>query len=314
MRSTMRDYKNVRVPKSYRNGVRRTAVKPVNAGRASVQSRRSGSGLTGMVMTAVVVIVIAAGGFGAWQCYRVIMHADILMISGVDVKGIKQLREEDLKDIAAVFTGQNIFRVDINAAMRRAAANPWVKESHIYRKLPNRITMVFTERVPYAVLDTGSARYLMDEDGMVIERLAKERVPAWPLPVIAIKDYHARPGEQVAASGMAEAKALLDEIAARGGWKPADVTVRADSPDSLSVVYADHEFKIGSGRYGEKLRRLAEVMADVQQRGLEIAYVDLRPERQAAVMVKNQSSKSGVQSAGERRNKPGSQGRTSRER
>ena len=29
-----------------------------------------------------------------------------------------------------------------------------------------------------------------------------------------------------------------------------------------------------------------EVMADVQQRGLEIAYVDLRPERQAAVMVK----------------------------
>jgi hypothetical protein len=28
-------------------------------------------------------------------------------------------------------------------------------------------------------------------------------------------------------------------------------------------------------------------MADVQQKGLEIAYVDLRPERQAAVMVKD---------------------------
>lgn len=300
----MRDYKNVRVPKSYRSGARRTTVKRVNAGRASVQPRRSGSGLTGIVMAAVVIIVIAAGGFGAWQCYGVIMHADIFMISGVDVKGVKQLREEDLKDIAAVFTGQNIFRVDINAAMRKAAANPWVKESRIYRKLPNRITMVFTERVPYAVLDTGSARYLMDEDGMVIERLAKEHVPEWPLPVIVIRDYHARPGEQVAAAGMAEARALIDEIAARGGWKPADVTVKADSPDSLSVVYAEHEFKIGSGRYSEKLRRLAEVMADVKQRGLEIAYVDLRPERQAAVMVRKSSTQFRAQSPEYRKRKP----------
>jgi cell division septal protein FtsQ len=267
-----------------------------------------------MVMKAAAIIVIAAGGFGAWQGYRVIMHADMFIISGVDVKGVKQLREEDLKDIAAVFTGQNIFRVDINAAMRRAAANPWVKESRIYRKLPNRITMVFTERVPYAVLDTGSARYLMDEDGMIIERLAKDRVSAWPLPVIAIRDYHTRPGEQVATAGSAEARMLIDEIAARGGWKPADITVKADSPDSLSVVYAEHEFKIGSGRYSEKLRRLAEVMADVKQRGLEIAYVDLRPERQAAVMVKNESSKSRVQSTGERRSNPGSHGRTNRER
>ncbi|MGE5809197.1 MAG: hypothetical protein ACM32I_08730, partial [Nitrospirota bacterium] len=65
----------------------------------------------------------------------------------------------------------------------------------------------------------------------------------------------------------------------------------ADSPEALSVEYADHEFKIGSGRYGEKLRRLAEVMADVKERGIEIAYVDLRPERQTAVMVKNDKGK-----------------------
>ena len=60
-----------------------------------------------------------------------------------------------------------------------------------------------------------------------------------------------------------------------------------------------------AGNYAEKLRRLAEIMADVKQRGLEIAYVDLRPERQAAVMVKQRAS-SAVQSSeyegtGERR-------------
>ncbi|MGE5172371.1 MAG: cell division protein FtsQ/DivIB [Betaproteobacteria bacterium] len=240
-----------------------------------------------MLLKVVAVIMITAGGVLAWQGYRALMHADMFVVSGVDAQGVKQLREEDLKEIAAVFTGRNIFRVDIGTAVRRAYANPWVKEARIYRKLPNRITMVVVERIPFAVLDTGTARYLMDEEGMVIERLAKERAAAWPLPVIAIRGYHARPGEQVNTEGLAEAMMLIAEIAARGGWQPADVTVKADSPDSLSVVYADYEFKIGSGRYGEKLRRLAEVMADVKQRGLEIAYVDLRPERQAAAMVKN---------------------------
>ncbi len=292
----MRDFKNVKVPKSYRGGATRASAKRVRAGGTQLRIRRDGTGVTGKLMKAVAFILVAAVGFGAWQGYQTIMHADMFVISGVDVKGANQLREQDLKDIAAVFTGQNIFRVDINAATRKAAANPWVKESRIYRKLPNRITMVFTERVPFAVLDTGTARYLTDDEGVVIERLAKDRVQEWPLPVIAIRGYQARPGEQVSAAGLAEARQLIGEIASRGGWRLADVTVRADSPDSLSVVYADHEFKIGSGRYSEKLRRLAEVMADVKQRGLEVAYVDLRPERQAAVMVKKNSAKSGAQS------------------
>ncbi len=293
----MRDYKNVKVPKSCRSGATRTSVKRVHTGGTPLRPRREPTDVTGLLMKAVGFILVAAAGFGAWQGYRAIMHADMFVISGVDVKGVNQLREQDLKDIAAVFTGQNIFRVDINAAIRKASANPWVKESRIYRKLPNRITMVFTERVPFAVLDTGPAKYLMDEEGVVIERLAKDRTVAWPLPVIEIRDYHAHPGEQVAAAGLADARQLLMEIASRGGWRLPDVTVRANSPDSLSIVYADYEFKIGSGRYSEKLRRLAEVMEDVKQRGLEIAYVDLRPERQAAVMVKKDSSKSRVQSS-----------------
>jgi hypothetical protein len=63
------------------------------------------------------------------------------------------------------------------------------------------------------------------------------------------------------------------------------VTVKADSPETLAVLYADHEFRIGSGNYDEKLRRLGEIVEDMGQRGLEYSYVELRPERQAAVMV-----------------------------
>jgi len=286
----MRDYKNVKVPKSYRSKANRTTVKRVRPERAA-RLQKSSAGLTNVLLKVMVVFLIVAGGVLAWQAYRTIMHADLFVISGVDIKGVKLLSDRDLKEIVGVFTGQNIFRADLSAAVKRAQGNPWVKEAQIYRRLPNRITMVFTERTPTSILDTGMARYLLDGQGVVIEQLPKEQASMWPLPVIAIRDYRARPGEEVTAKGLPEAMELIAEIAARGGWQLPDVTVQADSPETLSVLYEGCQFKIGSGRYGEKLRRLAEVMADVNQRGVDVAYVDLRPERQAAVMVKKSQSK-----------------------
>ncbi len=300
----MRDYKNVKVPGSYRGKSNRVSVKRVDLGRGVTRTGKSAAGLGSVLVKLTVMVLLAGAGFLGWQIYRAIMHADAFVVSGVDIKGVKQLTNEDLRDIVASFKGQNIFRVDLETAARRARANPWVREVRIHRSLPNRITMVFSERTPTMLLDTGSARYLMDDDGVILERLGKN-ASAWPLPVVAIKDYPARPGEPVTAEGLSDAMLLLGEIAERGGWQLANVTVRANSPDSLTVVYADHEFKMGSGRYPEKLRRLAEVMADVKQRGIEIAYVDLRPERQAAVMVKKNSSKFKVQSSDPGKRKAG---------
>ncbi len=286
----MRDYKNVKVPKSYRGEARRTTVKRVQAAGAA-WPRKSTNELTNILLKVMIVFMIAAGGVLAWQAYRTALHADLFVVSGVDIKGVKQLSDGDLKDIVGAFTGKNIFRVDLSSAVKRAEGNPWVKEAHIYRRLPNRITMVFVERTPEFILDTGTARYLLDSEGVVIERLAKEQDSTWPLPVIAIKDYRARPGEEVTAGSLPDARELIAEISARGGWKLTDVTVKADTPETLAVLYGGCQFKMGIGRYDEKLRRLAEVMEDVNKRGVDIAYVDLRPERQAAVMIKKTQNK-----------------------
>jgi cell division septal protein FtsQ len=206
------------------------------------------------------------------------------------------MSETDLRAIAGVFTGQNIFRVDLETPVRRARANPWVKDVRIYRRLPNRISMVITERIAFALLDTGTSRYVMDNDGVVTDRIMKENASVWQLPVVAVKENRVRLGEQVSYEGLAESLTLIGEIAERGGWRMNEVTIKAGSPETLSVLYADHEFKIGMGNYTEKLRRLAEILSDGTQRGMEIAYVDLRPERQAAVMVK----KDKVQGTGDR--------------
>ena len=294
----MRDYKNVRVPRKYRAATNRTVAKRVTARRGP---KKGTSKLEHALLKVLIMAVIVSGCYLGWLAYTWVVRSDAFQIAGVDVAGVRHLSENELKSIAGVFTGQNIFRVNLQEVARRARSNPWVKEVRIYRRLPNRVSMVVSERLPAAVLDTGSGRYLIDGEGVIIDRLSKESESAWPLPTVAIKDLKARLGDQVATEGMAEALTLLAEISARGGWKLADITIKANSPETLSVMYAEYEFRIGSGNYPEKLRRLAEIMSDVKQRSLNIAYVDLRPERQAAVMVvKNGAQGPGIKNKGRR--------------
>jgi cell division protein FtsQ len=281
----MRDYKNVKVPRSYRSNLNRMSVKRIDAGRAVGRARTSGTGIRKIAMRIITIVLVVTGGLVAGQVYKTLLHAEMFQIAGVDVKGVKHVSEADLREFTGVFTGRNIFSADLAASVRRARANPWVKDVRIYRRLPNRISMVVTERVAYALLDTGAGKYVMDDEGFVIDRIPAENVATWQLPVVALKGYRIQSGGQATSEGMAEALTLIAEISGRGGWRLQDVTIKAASSESISILYADHEFKIGTGNYAEKLRRLTEIMSDVKERGLEIASVDLRPERQAAVMV-----------------------------
>ncbi len=289
----MKDYKHVKVPRKYRVSAPRTKVNRVRAatGRGS---GKDAAGLKSAVIKIFIVIMIGGGSYLGWQAYRMLTHADIFQISGMDVKGVRHLDEKDLRSIAGVFTGQNIFRVDFDEAVRRAEAIPWVKDVKIYRRLPNRISVVITERTPAAVLDTGKAQYLLGSDMVVIGRVAKDDIPSWRLPCITAKDLKAVPGGLITSAGVEGALVLLNELSGRGRWPLSDVTVKADAAETLSLLYGQNEFRIGTGNYGQKLRRLAEVAADLKERGVTASYIDLRPERQVAVMVK----KDGVQGPG----------------
>ena len=278
----MRDYKNVKVPRRYRSTSNRTVVRRVEMGPG--RKKRSGSvkDTLGAVLTALMTAALCYGG---WEGYQWFTRAEMFTIAGVDVKGVRSMGDEDIRGVATMFTGQNIFRVDLGGATRRVLADPWVRDVRIERRLPNRISIFVTERVPKAVLQASNGKYLIDGEGVVMVPVRSGSAGAPQLPVIALRDCRAVPREPVTTGAVTEALVLLEELAARGGWDAAGVTVKADSAETITIVYADHEFRIGSGNYDEKLRRMGEIVADMRQRGLAYTYVELRPERQAAVMV-----------------------------
>jgi cell division protein FtsQ len=278
----MKDYKHVRVPKRDRSWAAQTTVRRVSTARETREKRRRQGG---SFVRFFAVLLTAAALYGGWSAYRWFTTADIFIVTAVDVNGVKELTEKDIRGFVSVFEGQNVFLVDLDEPARRVSAHPWVKDVRIHRRLPNRISMVITERVPAAVLDTGKSPYLIDDEGYVIERAAKQEGMTASLPVITSRAPSARPGEQ-AGGGVTAALALLRELTERGGWRMEGVSVKADTAESLTVRYEGHEIRIGSGNYAEKLRRLAEISSDMSRRGRDFVYVDLRPERQAAARLK----------------------------
>jgi len=297
----MKDYKNVRVPRGYRTTKRRTTTKRLSVGVSPVKRGDGGGNPAG---AAIAILLIAAICYGGWEGYRWLTHAERFQIAGVDVKGVRSVSEEDIQELAKMFTGQNIFHVDLGEATRRALANPWVREVRIERALPNRISVIYTEREPRAILQAANGRYLIDDEGVVMAPVVKSE-QGTGLPVIAIRDCRAVPRETVSNGAVTGALQLLGELAARGGWSAGAVTVKADSSETIAIVYADHEFRIGSGNYDEKLRRLGEIVADMRQRGLAYTYIELRPERQAAVMVMKDEDRGKGQGSAVKKKKKG---------
>lgn len=281
----MRDYKNVKVPRRYRTTRRTTSA--TRAAVGPVRMKKRGGRLQEALVVTLSVLITLALSYGAWVGYRWLTTASLFQVAGVDVKGARQVSDEAIRGIAAQFTGQNIFRVDMDSAAREASANPWVKDVRIERRLPNRISMVFTERVPRVVLQAANGRYLMDGDGVVIAPVREVETYAAGLSTIVITDWRAAPRRAVEQDALPAALELLDELALRGGWDLGAVTVKATSPETIAVVYGGHEFRVGTGSYPEKLRRLGEIVSDMNRRGLDYTYVELRPERQAAVGIVN---------------------------
>ena len=279
----MRDYKHVKVPRKHPPPRNRVVTRRVDTGTAE---KRRGPARQGGSLGAIMGIVLAAAlCYGGWEAYRWLTTAELFQVAGVDVTGVRRVADRDVREIAALFTGQNIFRVDPGAAVQRALENPWVRDVRIERSLPNRISMAFTERSPRVVLQAANGRFLMDSEGVVILPVREGDGAPAGMASIAVRDWRAVPRVPVTGGALPEAMELLDELGRRGGWDLGSVTVRADAAETIAVLYAGHEFRIGAGNYDEKLRRLGEIVSDMNRRGLSYTYVELRPDRQAAVMV-----------------------------
>jgi cell division protein FtsQ len=105
---------------------------------------------------------------------------------------------------------ETLLRVDSDAVTDRLKQNPWIADADLSRRIPSTLRIVVRERVPVAVVDTGSTFWFVEGDGRVLA----ESVPssATVVPVIRdVPDFVAEPGK------VSESDALRNALRALAG-------------------------------------------------------------------------------------------------
>ena len=71
--------------------------------------------------------------------------------------------------------------VDVSAIRDRLLQFGWVKDARVSRRLPDTLVIDIVERTPAAMWQSSGKLALIDSEGVVLDRVAVERMPDLPL-------------------------------------------------------------------------------------------------------------------------------------
>lgn len=104
-----------------------------------------------------------------------------LEIREVQVTGVRHMTQQDVLDRLALKKGLALHQVSGRSLVERLRAHPWIKDATVERLPPHTLAIVVLERLPAAVLRTGSGYLLCDAEGVVLSQLGVQDDPSLPL-------------------------------------------------------------------------------------------------------------------------------------
>lgn len=214
----------------------------------------------------VVLVGLAAGG---WWLYQ----SPLLSMRQVSVEGNAVLSSDVVRSIADI-EGRSMARPDFEGARQRLLALPVVKDVQIGRDWPNGARISIVERVPWGLWQMGDQRFVIDEEGVVLDLPVPEGAP-----VIVQTDAASTvvvPGDRVDPGAVALARELLSTAERTVGRSVVALEfsrasgVTAVLSDDLRVTFGDvqgYEFKVAA---------LFAVLQQAIEDGRTLHAVDLR--------------------------------------
>jgi cell division protein FtsQ len=121
--------------------------------------------LSGLRLVAGLVVVVVASTAVAYSLHRYALTTTRFGIKTVDLKGAKRLSLEQVRAVAGIEAGKNLFSFDTRIAEQKLLGDPWVSSAHVVRKLPSTLRVEITERDAAAVAVLGDRPFLVTSEG-----------------------------------------------------------------------------------------------------------------------------------------------------
>lgn len=104
-----------------------------------------------------------------------------LRVAEVEVKGAAQMDDAPVRAIASRQVGEALPLVDVGAVRQDLLAFPYVHDARVSRRFPDTLVVDIVERAPAALWQGEGRMFLIDEEGVVLERIPVAELPDLPL-------------------------------------------------------------------------------------------------------------------------------------
>lgn len=119
----------------------------------------------------VVIAAICAGAlFAVGQFLLTSPTMALASPSQVGLIGNHFAARTSILEIFAPDRGRSVLRIPLSERRAQIEALPWVERATVRRALPNRIEVEIVERTPIAFLRDGSDLFLVDRQGVILDR------------------------------------------------------------------------------------------------------------------------------------------------
>ena len=247
--------------------------------RAHVKPSRKRSPASKHAWLAARLIALAlALGYAGYRGVALIAAASSLQIGHMVVRGHERLSAGEVLALVDGLRGQNILAVDLDVWQRKLLSSPWVESATIRRVLPSTLEITVHERRPMGIGRLGTAMYLVDARGVIID----EYGPAYAdidLPIIDGIGAAPHEGGSIVDVARAEfAARVIDALSARPelARRVSQIDV-SDLHDAVLILDGDPALlRIGDTEFVARLQQYIDLAPALHERLDGIDYVDLR--------------------------------------
>ncbi len=235
-----------------------------------------------LALAIVAGVLIFAG-------YRVAASASFFQVRKVEVQGNTRVPSDEIQALVRKETEKTgVWKADLHGMTARLERLPWVRTAIVSRVLPDGIRVRISERVPRAVVRTGSGRFRwVDEDAVLLgEMLPTDQIPSFFLRGLNEEDSGAAKQEN--------RERVQKFLELQRDWDAAGLSERVsevnliDIRDVRAQLAGDSsqiEVRLGSHDHGKRLQDALNVLDSQRQspRGAQISYIDLSQGKRAIV-------------------------------
>jgi len=219
-----------------------------------------------------LVVVGLPIGLIAW-----VLTSPRFALHTVDFDGGQRVTRGFVQRTLSPLLGENLVALPIAEVRALLGSHAWIDGVEVRKQLPDRLVIRIAERVPAALLRSGSDLWYLDAAGRRIARLEPADGAADYLLVSSSSDVEVEP---------ARALALARELAvACPEWaaKLSEIEVLGDEDFRLYTAALPFPLLVKAGTLAERGRSLNELLPEISRRYAQVQAVDLRFERRIVI-------------------------------